>query len=289
MKKVALILFANFHVILIYAQMGQSYSCERINSFLRTTTLVVLDDFDSEYNKVVTEVIDSLWHITPVKFIKFAELNTYHGKDEYSMLVKNGAIRSVHRPGGRVSTIKNNELALYFCDQGPLVNYLANDAMAMVRVSSIKETDNYLYKLHTLIQTMQNYLGYVKEKQVNRNNYDRFAKAYKTENLPLLKYYNLMINADEMPDNLNLAKAEKAYGFSVEYASKEKIAEAIREKRKGTAILHLHPRLREYYIIGVEEGKVLYSAKTLDYGKLAVKDFGNIQKAYSEYQRQKGT
>lgn len=273
---------------MLNAQIGQLRSCEKIKYFKTTTTLIVLDDeSNSAYNKAIRHTIDNYWRLTPVKFIPESELKNYFGNDQFSMLVRNSAQRVHRRAGGRTSTIKHNDLALYICDQGPLENYLGGDAIAMVKLDDVMRVDDYLYELTGLVQNMQVYVDFIENEKIDKNNYEREILRYAVERVGDLANFNLLICADDLTASMNNPeKLAKTYKYPVEIVSKEKIAEAIAAQKGDVAFMHLHPRQREFFIIHAAGGRLLYHAKVNDYGELKMKDFSILSKRIAKAEKE---
>lgn len=261
------------------AQVGQLRSCEKLPQLKQTTTLVVLDDQETAYNQRMRQTIEAYWDITPVKYISQNELPTYLGNAAYSMLVRNNAQRMVRRTGGRTSTVKNNDLGLYLCNQGPMENYLAGDALVMVRLEDVMQTDAYLHKLTGLVQAMLQYLAFLENEQVDENSYDKAIKTYAVRNAARLAEVTLLVCESDLPPKLRKPeRLAKVYGHPVEVVDEQAIAEALEAQREGTAFLHLHPRQREFFVIEVAGGTLLYQAEVHSYGQLKFRDFATMGK-----------
>ncbi len=263
-----------------WAQIGQKRSCEKVGELKKTTTLIVLDEKkDSEYNQLIRHTIDTYWRITPIMYIPSSELEQYLGNSAYSMLVRNNAQRIARRGGGRVSVIQNNDLALYLCNQGELTNYLAGDALAMVRLKDVMKTEDYLYELPGLIQSMQSYIQFLQEEKIDENNFEKEIKRYANQNVADLRSMTLMLRKEDVPEKLqDIKKLEKVYGHAVEIATEAQIAEALKNNEGNVAFLHLHPRQREFFIIQAAGGRLIYHALVQDYGELKAKDFAVLAK-----------
>ncbi|MEM9721687.1 MAG: hypothetical protein AAGA10_20640 [Bacteroidota bacterium] len=95
-----------------YSQTGNYLTCERVFEVKSTTTVVVLDDTASTFNKIVRRAVEKYWKISPIAFTTESQIIPYLGKREYSFLIKNQAMRIEKRVKGE-SKIQFNEIALY--------------------------------------------------------------------------------------------------------------------------------------------------------------------------------
>ncbi|MEM6629384.1 MAG: hypothetical protein AAF694_06905 [Bacteroidota bacterium] len=260
-----------------YSQTGNYLTCERVFEVKSTTTVVVLDDTASTFNKIVRRAVEKYWKISPIAFTTESQIIPYLGKREYSFLIKNQAMRIEKRVKGE-SKIQFNEIALY-PGYRTIENeaFHARDAYAKIRVDSLQKVETYLYKLEGLIHAMHEYLIYASQGKVRKNTYgkdlDRFLNQFHSS----LSQKTLYVTEEDIPAEYK--GLTEFYDHSLTFVSKDELQQLLADERPDAAFLHIHPLVSWIYVIDISSGQILYGKKTTEYKSLTSQDFRNLSKA----------
>ena len=257
-------------------QTGNHLTCERVFEVGSTTTVVVLDDYDSEYNDIMRQAMQRHWTLTPVKFTTESQKIPFLGNRDYSILMKNQAVRVEKRVKGEFK-IHFNEIGLYpgyrTLDKEDLHS---RDAYAKIRVDSLHKTETYLYKLEGLIHAMHDYLVYASQGNIRRNTYEKDMKQYLNEKVSTLASKTLYITYQDVPkEDKHLVDA---YQHTFKFIDKSELQEKIALGDSSAAFLHIHPLVSQIYAIDMSTGEILYGGRTLRYKTLSQEDFRNLSR-----------
>jgi len=264
------------------AQNGRYASLEDFPEVKGSTLLVVLYEGDDLYNNSIKEIIESNWKFTPYQFVDTAEL--YHisktkGDEEYSMLVRNNALRLVNRVNG-TDKIQSNHLAIYLLDKGnDMRNYTGKDALTQFQCKDVRNTQEYYHILPAMVKYMQLYLQHVDEKKPTEDNHEKLLRVFNNAHTQKLANYTLYIDQDDMPEDLEITKLREVYTDSIAVVEKSVIQEAVKNGKENTAFLHLDPRVKQITIMDAATGEVLYLTRTVSSGELQDADFKKMSKA----------
>lgn len=267
-----------------FAQNGRYASLEDFPEVKNSTLLVVLYEEDDLYNDNIREIIETYWKFTPYQFVDTAELyeiTKLKDDKEYSMLVRNNGLRMVNRVNG-TDRIQSNHLAIYLLDKGSdMRNYTGKDALTQFQMKDVRNTMEYFHKLPVLIKYMQHYLNFVNEKKPTEDSHPKLLKAFNSSLTTKLQDYTLMVEAEAVKDQLELADLTEVYDYSVEIVEPEQILAAVQNEEEKTAFLHLDPRVKQMTVMDAASGEILYLARTEKSGELNGIDFRRIAKAAS--------
>lgn len=265
----------------IHAQTGRYRAIDEFFDQAKKSTLLVVeyeDDFD--YNNSIKRAVDIFWTFTPVEIIPFSDLHKYANDDKYTMLIRNNSTR-VKRGVRTTDQIKSNHLAIYLCGKGSdLRGYTGADALVQYHFRDIEDTDSYVFKISSLVRTMQSFLQFVDTTETTELKYERAVEEYLNELSHTLENKILYVLKDDLPEKLrDEKKLQKYYKNTIQIADKETIRKAVLTNREDGAILHLDPRVKEIFVIGIREGRILYHAPVKKRGSLTGKDFSTISSA----------
>lgn len=257
-------------------QTGNHLTCERVFEVRSTTTIVVLDDYDSEYNDIMRRAMQRHWTLTPVIFTTESKKVLFLGNRGYSILMKNQAIRVEKRVKGDFK-IQFNEIGLYpsyrALDKEDLH---ARDAYAKIRVDSLHKTETYLYKLEGLIHAMHDYLIYAGQGNIRRNTYEKDMKQFLNGEASTLATKTLYVTYQDVPKEAE--HLVDAYQHPFKFIDKATLQRKIALGDSSAAFLHIHPLVSQIYAIDIATGKILYGGRTIRYKTLSQEDFRNLSK-----------
>lgn len=264
----------------VHSQTSTPRGCESYRFFKGTTTLIVLDAGDSSrYNDIMKATIEKYWTVSPYKIITLTEMYPLLANDEYSILVKNGTERTIRRVKG-TSVIKNSEIGLFVAGRGSLDMYVANDAVAYIKLGNLLEIDAYDYKLGGLVQALHYYVSeFLAIKDIDRDNHPKEEAFFLNQYNHQLKDHTLFIYKGDLPEGMSVEDVQKRYKFPVEVVEKERIEEAVLNQEEGVAFLHVYPRAKMIQVIKASGGVFLYGAPSIKYGEFRGKDMAAISKA----------
>lgn len=258
----------------VLCQTGNHLTCERVFEVRSTTTVVVLDDYDSPYNEIMRRAMHRYWKITPIEFTTESKKFMFLGSRDYTILMKNQAVRVEKRVKGEFK-IQFNEIGLYpgyrALDKQDLH---ARDAYAKIRVDSLHKTETYLYKLEGLIHAMHDYLVYAAQGNIRRNTYEKDMKTYLNRSSSELASKTLYVTYQDVPkEEQHLVDA---YQHPFTFIEKADLQSKIAQEDSAAAFLHIHPLVSQIYVIDIPTGRILYGGKTIRYKTLSKEDFRNL-------------
>ena len=259
------------------SQTGNHLTCERVFEIKGTTTVIVLDDIESEYNRIMREAVEKHWKITPYKFTTESKKILFSASRDYSLLMKNQAVRVEKRVKGDFQ-IHFNEIALY-----PSYRIVENedlharDAYAKIRVDSLHKSETYLYKLEGLIHSMHNFLVYASQGNIRRNTYAKDMKRFLNLHASELSSKTLYITSQDLAEEYQ--PFMEAYEHSMKFVEKDQLEAKIRSGDPRAAFLHIHPLVSQIYVVDIATGRILYGNRTEQYKKLSIGDIENLSRA----------
>jgi hypothetical protein len=277
MKKIIIVIAISVMAFQLSAQVNFANSAE-IKSFLKSKTLVVLDDDPfSSFNETIKACMPKFWTITSYEYITVEEFETKMSNSSYSFLMLSEAQQM---EDGVKCTYNFLNLIL-----GGSTNLNNMPDLGSVPLSYIDvDEENYLYKIGGILVFMQSHVKYASEhpsvvpKLVNKDS----GIDIKTKELWLLK--------DELPSNFNtIEKIKAVYPYTVKLVTKEEIKKAIEDKNANVVYLHkvgpqgtITSGKCWKFLVTAKEGEVLYydghTINTSNPDALLEKDFKAIAK-----------
>src|SRR5208283_1976560 len=230
MKKITSFLGICFFVVSVSAQKSNVPSKDEIMSFLKTKTLVVLEDNPlSEYNLVLKHVMKEEWTMTPFDFIAIKDFDKKRLDPAYSFLI----LTQVKYDKDKTNTTYNFMSLLM---GGSAYSLTSMPDMCSIPMSYYGVGDEvYSYKLGIFLRFMQNHVkmlmgdpGLASENILNHYN----------KNMKELKGKTLYLVASEMAKDVNTeAKIKKVYPGPFKLVSKDDIQKSI-ENKEDIVFLH---------------------------------------------------
>jgi len=251
----------------------------------KTTTLVVLDDEDTEYNRLIKHAVDNYWDITETKYVTMEEFLALLPNSGYSSLVKNNRKNPPRQYSGRytakglVREIVHNDIAVFVCDKDSLHHYYSRDEFGSIEVQNVNDASTYEYKLVAMVQNMQHYLKFIRENYsaINRDNYYKKVNKFWNTDAAELENLKLLVCEDDLTGDFGIDKLREKYPHDIEIVSKERISQAIESQEEGVAFIHVaEPVFKYMQAIKAAGGKTIYSAKPMASGRLSLVDFKDM-------------
>ena len=204
---------------------------EDIQTFLKTTTYVVLEDNPmAEYNFKIKKAVENSWDITPYEFITATVFEEMRSDISKSFLVK----LQVKFSGDRLEATYN---FLSVVLGAGVQNHTDMPDICSVPLSySSVHEDSYTYKLESLIRFAQNHIRLL-EKDPSLissnifNHYNKNRKETREKELWLLE-------KDVDKSVRGLAAIRKVYPHTVRLVTPDDIEQAIEEKNENVVYLH---------------------------------------------------
>lgn len=255
-KKLATLL-----LIVLFSKMGftqvRSANEEEIKKFLRSKTLVVLDENEfSSFNAAMKIAMEKTWKITPYQFVSKEVFEKKRKSDRYSFIMLSEVALN---EGMMIDNYNILNFALG-CDKESL-NQMPDLGSIPLSYKGADE-GNYLYKLEGFLNFMQYFVKQSKNGSMEMQNLYGLC-------LPDLKNKEIWITKDELISTLNTEeKINEIYPYSIKIKTKKEIQEAIENKNPKVAFTHTiapsNPEENFFsncwkFIISAKEGKVLYS------------------------------
>src|SRR3972149_6155081 len=207
-------------------------SKEELEAFLKTKTLVVLEDNPMlMYNTLIQEAMKENWTLTEFDFISVKEFMEKFSDPQYSFLIMNQV-----KFEGDESKPVYNFLSVWLGDANAKdFEVLPEICGVPLSYRSVYE-DSYNYKLGTMLRFIQNHINliYNNPEIISANIYKHY-----NENMGDIKKKTLYLIKDELADNINtIAKIKKAYPYKVKIVSREEVKAAIDSKDEDVVFLH---------------------------------------------------
>jgi len=229
-----------------------------LDAFLKTTTLVVLEDDPlREYNVVIKDVIEKEWKITPFEFIQFKDFDAKRKDPKYSFLMTTSIRFDKDKTDARYNFLN----LLLGGDY-----YALNGMPSLVSVPlSYMEVDegSYTYKLAVLVRFMQNHLNMViKDPSLLSSN---IFKHY-NDNMGDVKSKTLYLIESELAPEVNSeARIRAVYPYKFKIVTADEVEDAIKNHDDNVVFLHkvgpegTRSRARCYKIlVGASDAKIYY-------------------------------
>lgn len=232
MKKVVLLSFIFLSGVILYAK-EDDITEEQFNRFLKTKTLVVLEDNPmSGFNFMIKELVKKQWEITEYDFITFSEFKEVFTNPDYSFL-----LLSQYKFKNDRTKPQYNFLSVWLGKEDVILYENLPEVIGVPMSYKTVDEDTYLYKLGILIRFIQNHVRLLQDnpKLIDKNN---VLKHY-NENVGDVKTKTLYITKNDLSPEVNtLEKIHQYYPHEVKIVSREEIKKAIDEKREDVVFLH---------------------------------------------------
>ncbi|MFN0200786.1 MAG: hypothetical protein ACKVTZ_04670 [Bacteroidia bacterium] len=258
------------------AQVGNRYSYELFPLFQKSTTLIVLDDKETSYNRMMRKIIAEQWKVTPYEFVRFSEMNELLPAEGYSMLYKSRrAVKNLQQ--SKVQS--HSDIALVMCNREKWSDFGGIDEIASVDLENIDDTANYVYKLPMLIGGVLQYLQYLHQEEIDRYNFDYPLMICLNKNVNWLKTKRLWVVKEELPVNLqDSSQFASAYPFPFQMASREQAKQIVVSKNSAAVLLYFTPKFHEVMALDIETNKIIYRAEPLRYEDFSIADVKKLAK-----------
>ncbi|MBN2681387.1 MAG: hypothetical protein JXR58_02655, partial [Bacteroidales bacterium] len=204
---------------------------EQIETFFKTTTLVVVDDNPLlEYNMEIKEAIEKSWKITEYKFISRTEYEEKRKDANYSFITLDDAVFE-----------KDQTKAEYtFMCLSLGGNYKTSSEMPQLCTVplSYKDVDEetYAYKIGTLINFVQNHMLLTSQNTTLKGTN---IIGYYNKNISSIKDKTLYLVKEELGSEVNTEKKIKeVYPYKFKLVEREEIEEAIDRNDDSVVFLH---------------------------------------------------
>jgi hypothetical protein len=202
-----------------------------LNAFLKTKTLVVLEDNPLlEYNMTIKEVVEKEWTLTPYEFIQFKDFESKRKDPSYSFLI----LTEVRFEKDKTAA-KYNFLNLLMGGNFFRINEMPSLVSVPLSYQGVDES-GYIYKLGTLIRFMQNHVKLIMDHPdlISSNIFKHY-----NDNIGDIKTKTLYVIESELANEVNTEKRIKAvYPFKVKIVTPEEVEEAISSKDDNVVFLH---------------------------------------------------
>jgi hypothetical protein len=230
MKKLISILGLGLILLNLSGQKSNVPTPDEIANFVKTKTLVVLEDNPlSEYNLVLKSVMGQEWTMTPFDFIKYSDFEKRRLDSKYSFIV----LTQVKYDKDKTNS-KYNFVSLVLGGTAYSLTSMPDLCSIPLSYSDVGDED-YSYKLGIFLRFMQNHVKMLMENPglASENILNHYNK-----NMKELKGKTLYLVASEMAKDVNTAaKIKKVYPGPFKLVSKDDIQKAIADKED---IVFLH-------------------------------------------------
>ncbi|MBN2482529.1 MAG: hypothetical protein JXB19_12375 [Bacteroidales bacterium] len=212
---------------------AQSYvpSREDITAFFNTTTLVVLDDSPiSEYNTIISGVMEQEWNVTDFDFISNKEFEEKRFDPAYSFIYSAQVTFENDKTDARYRFLHLTLGGDYF-----RLNEMPDLASVPLAYHSVDE-DRYSYKLAILVRFIQNHVMLIREHPeiVSSNVF-----KYYNNNIREIRDKILYLLEEEIaPEIRNTSGIQKVYPYNFQMVTMEDIEEAIKRRDPDVVFLH---------------------------------------------------
>ena len=229
-NQIAITLICLFTSISLFAQKSVG-TPEQLKAFLKTTTLVVLDDNPlMAYNPEMKETVQKFWTITKYEFISNADYDKKRKDPKYSFLTLD-----------QVFYDKDNTKAQYnFLCLSLGGSYKTQSDMPQLCTVPLSylgvDEESYVYKIGTLIKFIQNHVKITSE---NPNLKEGNIIKYYNENISSIKEKTLYLVRDELDPEVNSeAKIKESYPYKFKMVTREDVEKAIKNSDPNVVFLH---------------------------------------------------
>ena len=229
-----------------------------LDAFLKTTTLVVLEDNPMlEYNVVIKDVVEKEWKITPFEFIQFKDFDAKRKDPKYSFLMMTSIRFDKDKTDARY-----NFLNLLLGGNYYALNGMPSLVSIPLSYMDVDES-SYIYKLATLVRFMQNHLNMViKDPNLLSSN---MFKHY-NDNMGDIKTKTLYIIESELAPEVNSeARIRAVYPYKFKIVTSDEVEDAIKNRDDNVVFLHkvgpegTRSKARCYkLLVGASDAKIYY-------------------------------
>ncbi len=260
------------------AQMsGASYKDRLFEKFFATKTYFV-GTGDSIFDEAVKEAMKTEWKVTPCEFMSKSDFESNKGNKEYSFVK---SINFFERITTQKGTIFEYTYRFYALLMGGQLDNSWSDLLAYCPLNERNEKYNFPVKrIGILIHNLNATVMLVKEKSM-RGNYWKVGKrlqAVYAERAGTLKNKTLLVDTSLVPFDINEFKSN--YAGKVEFASRDKVNQAIKEKNKEYCLFQ--PAItvhKNVLVFDLETYDCIYYDSEKYSGKLNMKDVKRLNKA----------
>ena len=202
-----------------------------LEKLMKTKTYVVLDQSPmSDFNLSIPDVMKSDWTITPFEFIK---------DDQFEKLSKDENNSFLYTTLLNFEKDKTESRYVFLCLSLGGPNLTIDDLRDMVEVPLAyfgTDTENYAYKLATMVRFMQNHVKLISEHpEIISNN----VFKYYNDNIQDIHTKTLYLVQDELsPDISTPARIKAIYPYKFKIVTREEIGQAIADRNPDVVFLH---------------------------------------------------
>ncbi len=231
MRKILLILAACMSGSMLTAQVEYLPTKDDLGKVLKTKTYVVLDESPmSDFNFAIKEVMASVWKLTEFEFIKNSEFEKLSKNESNSFLYT--SLVSFEK-----DKTESRYIFLHFSLGGANLSIDDLRDMASVPLSySGTDSENYTYKLGTIVRFIQNHVNLIYEKPelISAN----IFKFY-NDNIQDIHSKTLYLVQDELSPAVSTpARIKAIYPYKFKIVTREEINQAIADNNEDIVFLH---------------------------------------------------
>ncbi|MEM7372014.1 MAG: hypothetical protein AAF587_25585 [Bacteroidota bacterium] len=260
-----------------FGQHGGRLAFEKFPTIKKTTLLVVLPEGDDAYKTAILPAIQEHWTLMPTEVVSVTEMADFSRNEQFSMLIIDNSERIRHTVDGD-DVIRRNHIALYHCNRGEYLKaYGGKEAVTQWAFEDVTNTASYEYKLPGLIQAMHNYLSFLDTAKATEDSHNKKLEVFRNYQADQLKEMTLLLNAEDLPENLNFASVQSTYPYPIESVGPSEIQEAIESKDATKAFLHFGPQYEDIFVIGTGDGTIFYHARPTERLQLRTQDFREMK------------
>ncbi len=223
MKNITILLTVCLIMIKLSAQQSNVPTADVIQNFIKTKTLVVLEDNPlSEYNMVLKRVMSQEWKMTPFEYIKYKDFDKQRLNPAYSFIV----LTQVKYDKDKTNA-KYNFISLVMGGSAYSLTSMPDLCSIPLSYYGVSDED-YSYKLGIFLRFMQNHVKMLMDNpgMASENILEHYNK-----NMKELKGKTLYLVANEMAKDVNTeAKIKKIYPGPFKLVTKDEIQQAIADK-----------------------------------------------------------
>ncbi len=263
--------------------------------FWNSTTLVVLEEGEEEYNEVLKTAMEEHWKHTPFEFIYSEELTGQISQEEYSFILP----LSINMQESGSAAVSVSILGLIMGGKKGIRSYGRSDLLSIglldnTTARGIKEGrettfDDYSYRLHHIILFMHETLSIVnKESSMSSGAIvgvliKKFLNYYKTK-ASNIRGKTLLIDKDIFAEDINSKGFRSEYRYKYKIVSKDKIKEAIAAKEdKFCYLLTFKDPGIQFFIASCATAEIYYADRIgigiVDYKDIGKKEIKKLMKA----------
>lgn len=263
----------------VWGQTGNRYAVKKAYEIPNTTLLVILDNTirgkESPYNIAIRNAMDKYWVLTNIEYKRASEVCDFIPAEGFSMLLK--SFREVKNADGYTEQ-SHSDISIFLCNKDSVSYYGGMDEIASINIKDPDSLNEVNYKLPILVQSIQHYLHFVIDNQLDKDNFLKKIKIFYTQNRHEIPKHTLYICKEELPPNFDAANLPQFYKHPFEIIERTKLKKRIDAQTQNAAIMHFEPKYRRYWIVRISDGTVLYVGSPINKGTITLKDFKEILK-----------